>query len=59
MAPSGYYNEYNETLNAYDEILQEKMKYMDYKTAEGSQDVTNTMKEAIQAIKDIKKKYNR
>lgn len=59
LAPSGYYNEYNATLDAYDEMLTEKMKFMDYKTAEGSEEVTNTMKDAIKALKQVKQKYNR
>ena len=59
LAPSGYYNEYNAVLDAYDQRLTLQMKFMDYKTAEGSEEVTNTMKEAIKAIKEVKQKYNR
>lgn len=59
LAPSGYYNEYNAVLDAYDQRLTLQMKFMDYKTAEGSEEVTNTMEEAIEAIKEVKQKYNR
>jgi len=59
LASSDYYNEFNSVLDAYDKILTTKMEYMDYKTAEGSKDVTNTMQEAINEIKAIKLKYKR
>lgn len=59
VAGSNYLNEYNAVVNAYDKRLTTMMQYMDYKTAEGSEDVINTMKDAIEAIKQVKQKYNK
>ena len=59
VAGSNYLNEYNAVVNAYDKRLTTMMQYMDYKTAEGSEEVINTMKDAIEAIKQVKQKYNK
>ena len=59
VATNPYYNEVSSVLDAYDKKLTKVMKYMDYKTAEGSEEVLSTMKEAIEKVKEIKLKYNR
>ena len=59
VAGSNYLNEYNAVVNYYDNRLTTTMQYMDYKTAEGSEEVINTMKDAIEAIKQVKQKYNK
>lgn len=59
VAGSNYLNEYNAVVNYYDKRLTTMMQYMDYKTAEGSEEVINTMKDAIEAIKQVKQKYNK
>ena len=59
IATDGYSNEYNAVLDAYDKKLQMQMEFMDYKTAEGNEAVINTMQDAINAINEVKQKYNK
>lgn len=59
LATSQYQNRYKAVLDMYDKKLTAEMEHMDYKTAEGSEQVTNTMQEAIKAIKELKKTYNK
>lgn len=59
LATDVYLNKYQAVLERYDQLLSQKMQFMDYKTAEGSESVLSTMKDAIEAINDIKKEFNR
>jgi hypothetical protein len=59
VASDPYLNEYSKIMEGYDNRLTKQMQDMDYKTAEGSQEVVETMKEAISEIKSLKQNYKK
>jgi hypothetical protein len=54
-----YLNEYAAVVNGMDKALTKIMKGMDFKTAEGSDEVLDFMKQTIDQVKGIKQKYKR